>query len=301
MLTSSADPLLPALPWPSAFSLPLLLLFTLLAGCADQASVDAADAPTAIRLYAFDGGHFKLNDVRVFSPPYPDTVNPVTIGNPCFLLVHPRGTLLWDAGLSDEYVSHPERKDIALGRIIMDVTVEDQLRTAGFEMSDIDYVAPSHMHIDHAGNLNKLTSATCLLQQAEFDAAFHSDKPHEMHFDTSTYDEYPEDKVRIIKDGHDVFGDGTAVIYAAPGHSPGHQVMLIRLPETGNIMLSGDLYHLQYNRDNRVNPAIQYDPEASFASMDRVDSLLIANDATLWVQHEPELSDTLIMAPAYYR
>ena len=75
----------------------LCLLFALLLSSCSEGTPTAGDAatqsaePPAIRLYAFDGGHFTLNDVRVFSPPYPDTVNPVTIGNPCFLLVHPRG------------------------------------------------------------------------------------------------------------------------------------------------------------------------------------------------------------------
>ena len=275
----------------------VLLAFS---SCGEPTMVATNEAPAELRLYALDAGKFKLKDVRVFSPPYPDTVNPVTIGNPCFILMHPKGNLLWDAGLSDEFVGNPEMKDMELGSVIWDKTVESQLNEIGLVPGDIDIVAPSHMHVDHAGNLNKFPQATCLLQQAEFQAAFHGDDPEKLHFHPADYDEFPEDNVQIIGDGHDVFGDGTAIIYAAPGHSPGHQVLLLRLPKTGNVMLSGDLYHLQYNYDNRVNPAIQYDAEASFASMDKVDSLLDVHAATLWVQHEPTLSDTLRFAPLYY-
>ena len=271
----------------------LLAAALLLGGCAQE--------PEPLRLYAFDGGRMRLNDVRIFSPPYPDTVRPVTIGNPAFLVVHPEGTLLWDAGFSDRYVGGPsERRELALGTILMDRTLEDQLADVGYGVDEIDYVAPSHMHTDHAGNLDKLTAATCLLQAAEYEAAFESPDPTHFHFDPADYDAYPAARVEVIPETYDVFGDWRVVIHAAPGHSPGHQVLLLRLAETGNVVLSGDLYHLQYNRDHRVNPSVQYDTAASYRSMEKIDALLAANDATLWIQHEPALSDTLRMAPLYY-
>ena len=99
---------------------------------------------------------------------------------------------------------------------------------------------------------------------------------------------------------HDVFGDGSVRIISAPGHTQGHQTLLVALANTGKIMLSGDLYHFEVSRTLRRTPEFNTDSQQTLASMDRVERLLESENATLWIEHNHKLSESLKKAPAYY-
>ena len=110
------------------------------------------------------------------------------------------------------------------------------------------------------------------------------------------------DHTKVIGGERDteVFGDGTVVLVSAPGHTPGHQVLLLRLANTGPLLLSGDLYHFAESRALRRAPTFNHDAEQTFASMDKVEALIAAEGATLWIEHEMALAETLDLAPAFY-
>lgn len=179
------------------------------------------------------------------------------------------------------------------------VALADQLAALGLTPADIDLVAFSHLHFDHVGSANLFPEATLLIQAAEYQAGF-IDRDSTI-FEPDLYLGLAEAPRRILSGDHDVFGDGRVQLIAAPGHTPGHQVLLLRLPETGNLVLSGDLYHFRISREQRRVPAFNTDRAASLASMQKVEDLLKREGATLWIEHDQALADTLELAPAYYR
>jgi glyoxylase-like metal-dependent hydrolase (beta-lactamase superfamily II) len=97
-----------------------------------------------------------------------------------------------------------------------------------------------------------------------------------------------------------VFGDGSVMIVATPGHTPGHQSLLVRLPKTGAVLLSGDAVHFKDNWDNRRVPAPNADKEQTLASMQRMSDLLVKNHAQLWINHDKSQSEQQKHAPDYY-
>jgi glyoxylase-like metal-dependent hydrolase (beta-lactamase superfamily II) len=111
----------------------------------------------------------------------------------------------------------------------------------------------------------------------------------------------PEHPVKMLEGDHDVFGDGSVTILATPGHTPGHQSLLVKLPETGAIVLSGDAVHFQGNWDNRRVPSINTDQQSTATSMERIAGVMVKERAQLWINHDKAQRDTLKMAPGFYQ
>lgn len=277
--------------------LPLLLLlsgslFPLPAGRRDTPGPGAG----GLRLYVFDTGRITAFDASVLSPGV-DSGRTITLGNPSFLIVHPEGTLFWDTGLADSLTARPEgvREEFAL--MAHQQSLLGQLQALGVDPGAVDYLALSHLHTDHAGNANYFKNATMLIQQPEW-AAASGPYPGKYLFAPQLYREVK--KRRVLHGDHDVFGDGTVVIKSAPGHSPGHQTLFVRLPRTGPVLLSGDLYHHARNREHRRMPVFTFDFVQSRASMERLEHFLQQRQARLWIQHDPAFADTVRYAPHAY-
>jgi glyoxylase-like metal-dependent hydrolase (beta-lactamase superfamily II) len=110
----------------------------------------------------------------------------------------------------------------------------------------------------------------------------------------------PEHPVTKLEGDHDVFGDGSVTIIATPGHTPGHQSLLVKLQKTGALVLSGDAVHFKSNWDNRVVPSINPDKDKTLASMQRIADVLAKEKAQLWINHDKAQHDSLKKAPGYY-
>jgi len=106
--------------------------------------------------------------------------------------------------------------------------------------------------------------------------------------------------VTKLEGDYDVFGDGSVTIIATPGHTPGHQSLLVKLPKNGALVLSGDAVHFKSNWDNRGVPSGNTDKEKTLSSMQRISDLLAKEKAQLWINHDKAQRDTLKMAPDYY-
>jgi glyoxylase-like metal-dependent hydrolase (beta-lactamase superfamily II) len=173
-------------------------------------------------------------------------------------------------------------------------TLKAQLQAIGYAPSQIDFLALSHWHGDHTANIDQFTKATWIVQRPERDAMFAASGG-------SAFASLRNQPTKILEGGdYDVFGDNTVVIKAAYGHSPGHQVLLVNLKNTGPVLLAGDLYHYPEERGTRKVPDFEFNPAQSLASRAAIERFLTASGARLWIEHDRSLFKTLKIAPDYY-
>jgi N-acyl homoserine lactone hydrolase len=251
-----------------------------------------------VKLTVFNCGELRFDNVTAFGLANEETdVREMIV--PCYLIEHPRGRLLWDSGLPLSVAGQGEMDVPGGGRMSYATSIVQQLAHQGLEPADIDLLAMSHFHFDHVGGANALRTSLLLIQQTEYDAAFLHPEKFPI-FDTSLYPDLHFAPKRLLNGDHDVFGDGQVMIISAPGHTPGHQVLLVRLKKTGPILLSGDLYHFRVTRELRRTPSFNTNTQDTLKSMDKVERLIKASGATLWIEHDMALARTLRLAPAFY-
>jgi len=247
-----------------------------------------------MRLYVFDCATLKDRDPGTYGLTR-DQVGSVNMSDPCFLVVHPRGTLLWETGLNDAVYNRPEGGGVRHDKI--DKSLKSQLAEIGHQPSDITYLAISHLHGDHSGNANDYARSTWIAQKAERDFMFGKNLPETVH--PQEYAALKNSKTILIQGDHDVFGDGSVMLIFTPGHTPGHQSLLVKLPKTGPVILTGDLYHFPAERTRHTFP-IADKQEQTAASRAKIEALLQKTGAQLWIQHDIVGNAKLKRSPAYY-
>jgi glyoxylase-like metal-dependent hydrolase (beta-lactamase superfamily II) len=169
----------------------------------------------------------------------------------------------------------------------------------GYAPSDIEYLAFSHYHYDHIANANQFASATWLARKIERDALFSAQPPNKVN--PANYSALKNSKTILIPtDDYDVFGDGTVVIKLAPGHTPAHQVLFLKLKKTGPVVLSGDLYHYPEERKLKRVPKFDADPRQTAETRERIEEFLKESGAELWIQHDFIANSKLKKAPQFY-
>jgi glyoxylase-like metal-dependent hydrolase (beta-lactamase superfamily II) len=217
-----------------------------------------------------------------------------------YLIVHPRGTLLWDTGVIPDELVKPEGAVEA--RATVHKTLREQLAQIGYKPSDITYLALSHNHYDHSANANNFAGATWLVQKAERAAMFPEPPPQTPTTAQMRFSALKNSKTTLLDGDHDVFGDGSVIIVATPGHTPGHQSLLVNLKKTGPVLLSGDLYHYPSERTLKdFTPfAALGNAEKEVESKAKVETLLKQKKATLWIQHDILAYEKLKKSPAFY-
>jgi glyoxylase-like metal-dependent hydrolase (beta-lactamase superfamily II) len=178
-------------------------------------------------------------------------------------------------------------------------SLKAQLAELGYSPSDITYLALSHYHYDHTANANEFASATWLVRQVEREAMFAERPPGTTQ--PSTFSALHDSKTLILKsDEHDVFGDGAVIIKSAPGHTPGHQVLYLKLAKTGPVVLSGDLYHYPEERALDRVPTFEFNQEQTRATRVAIDAFLKKTGAQLWIQHDFYGNAKLKKSPSFY-
>jgi len=264
-------------------------------------------APVPIKLYVFDGGTLESDPARYELTKEDVKVTQLSVA--AYLIVHPKGLLMWDTEAVPDSEWSPtgvpvrQRLTLADGQerfVTIARPLGAQLQAAGHKPADITYLALSHYHWDHTANAGMFAGATWLVRQIERDAMF-SDKATGTSR-PQTYAALRNSKTVIITaDEHDVFGDGTVILKAAPGHTPGHQVLYVKLPETGPVVLSGDLYHYQAERTMGKYPTFEFNKDQTRVSRAAVDTFLMKTKARLWIQHDLTAHEKLKKAPQYYQ
>ncbi|MET0339754.1 MAG: N-acyl homoserine lactonase family protein [Polyangiales bacterium] len=270
-----------------------LALVSLSAGAAQASGTGAS-----VRLYTLDCGRIDTTDLSAFSDTGEYDGRGGSLSAPCFLITHAKGILLWDTGLGDEIAATQGGIDVdPTTHIRVDTTLHEQLAALGKTESDVTHIAFSHLHFDHTGNAKRFTSSSWILNKREL-AWARSEEARGL-VDLESLANFNVPKQVLIDGDHDVFGDGSVRILRTPGHTPGHQVLLIRLANAGNVILSGDLYHTKENEKEGRVPSFNVNRADTLASFDRVARLLRNKRARLYVQHAPEDVAALPRFPAY--
>ena len=267
------------------------LLVALVSAALIVATAGAAHAELQ-RLYVLDCGTNLGKDQSRWSPGVNEG-KPIEFSDNCYLLRHTKGLLLWDTGISDAVAAMPNGLVTANGAIIQSraKTLAAQLAELGVKPADVTYVAVSHTHGDHVGNVALFPTSTVLIQGAEYEWAMAGqNKP--AFAATQKFEKLAGD--------HDVFSDGSVMILSTPGHTPGHQSLLVKLPKTGNLVLSGDAVQFQDNWTHKRVPSMNTSKDQTVASLERIAKVLADEKATLWINHDKPQSATLRYAPAYY-
>jgi len=219
-----------------------------------------------------------------------------------YLIVHPRGTLLWDSGTIPDELVKPGGTTVE--RATVHKTLSGQLAEIGYKPGDINYLALSHYHYDHSANANQYSGSTWLVQAPERAAMF-PDTPPANPIDPNVaakFSALKNAKTTILNGDHDVFGDGSVVIISTPGHTPGHQSLYVRLAKSGPLVLSGDLYH--YPSERTLKDFLPFGGRGNdaqeAASKAKVEALLKDKGATFWIQHDILADAKLKKSPAFY-
>ena len=286
--------------------LPLLIGLWGGVGRAPTVAAPAAPPPKSLRLYVFDCGVLNISKegverYHVATAEVGETRMPV----PCFLIAHPKGTLMWDVGVIPDRLVEAQAQRGARSNInptaaaVVTRTLESQLAQIGYRPADMTFVAISHAHRDHTANLDEFASSTWLARPAERDFMW---KGNNERVDPSFYTRLRDSRsIALEADEFDVFGDGQVVVKSAPGHTPGHQVLVLRLSKTGRLMLGGDLYHYPAERTfHRAPPDNEFDVRQSAASRAAIEEYLRQTKTTLWIEHDFGANAKLKKAPAYY-
>jgi N-acyl homoserine lactone hydrolase len=255
-------------------------------------------AASEVRLYTLDCGHATFKDMSSFSDTGEYDGKSGEVAVPCFLIRHPKGDLLWDLGLGDHFAAPPEGTDVAPGvHVIVPTTLASQLQTLGLTPKDVKYIAFSHLHWDHTGNANAFPDSIWIMNSTELAAG--SLLPPPPGVLPETWSAVKTAKAETIDGDYDVFGDGSVMILRAPGHTPGHQVLKLKLAKSGTVILSGDLWHQRSSRDFKRVPTFNASRADTLASMGRVETILKNTAGRLIVQHDMKDYNALPKPPAW--
>jgi|RhiMethySRZTD1v2_1073278.scaffolds.fasta_scaffold00044_64 N-acyl homoserine lactone hydrolase len=251
----------------------------------------------SVRLYVFENGSIRGLDPKLFNFTR-EELKEVDFTNTSYLIVHPRGTLMFDSGAVEDSHFKGDGTPVTEGIMTATKPLLPQLASAGYKPSDITYFALSHYHSDHTANANAFAGATWIVQKAEREFMF-ADKPQGI-IQPAQYSALRKAKTELLdNENFDVFGDGTVQVLAAPGHTPGHQVVFVRLPKRGPVLLAGDLYHYPEERTTGRIPTFEFNAEQSKVSRARVEAFVKQVGAQLWIEHDIATHAKLPKAPAY--
>jgi len=255
----------------------------------------AQSAPN-LRLYVLDGGLLINARPESYGLTKADVAES-DMSVPVFLIVHSRGSVLWDTGLGDDLINRPGT-ETGFGRVVT-ASVKDQLAAIGYTPDRITFLALSHTHFDHVGNSKDYLGSTLLMQRPEWQSVFADNLPRPP-LEFARFSGLKTSKTVLLDGDHDVFGDGTVVIKSMPGHTPGHQSLFVNLPRTGPVVLAGDLYHYPAERVKHTMPPREAAEGVTAASRAAMEAFLAKTGATLWIQHDLVHWRQLKKSPEYY-
>jgi N-acyl homoserine lactone hydrolase len=267
-------------------------------------SANAQQPPQSLRLYVLDCGIITPANVDAYGLK-PSEMAETKMVTPCYLIAHPRGSLMWDTGEIPDSAFKDGVSPQKLNAFTVDKPLLPQLAAIGYTPANITYMALSHYHGDHVANASLFAGSTWIVQKGDRDPIL-APRPNPQPAtgrvgDPSFFVGLEKSKAIILNnEDHDVFGDGTVVIKSTPGHTPGHQSLYLKLAKTGNVLLSGDLYHYPEEITYKKVPTFDTSKEQTEKSRENIEAFVKQNNAQLWIQHDWTTGIKRKMAPAYY-
>jgi N-acyl homoserine lactone hydrolase len=224
-----------------------------------------------------------------------------------YVLKHPKGNVIFDTGNNDKTITDPEgwwgplAKAFGL-KMTKDDAIPVQLAKIGLKVEDIKYVAVGHMHLDHGGNVGQFKNSTLVVQDDEMKAAWWPDVGYSVFYIPGDFADTKNMKVVRLNGDFDLFNDGTVRLFKAPGHTPGSQFMVVKLPKTGPVILTSDVVYLKENLDKNLIPPIPgtWGPTDSYRSYDRIRHIRDVENAQIFYGHDPEIFKATKKAPEFY-
>tara|TARA_R110001632_G_scaffold47202_6_gene119613 strand:- start:12956 stop:13786 length:831 start_codon:yes stop_codon:yes gene_type:complete len=259
------------------------ILFFLLAisivSCKDAEKKESTKP--VVKLYALEGGSILVKKLEVFSQDTTYTGQTKQFTDAYYVISHPKGNLMWDAGLPEGLViPEPFNEPSGVFAVQRPDSLVNQLNSIGFKIEDFTYFAMSHSHFDHTGHANYMKGATWLVQETEYNAVAGDSTKIDPSIKELT-------DIKKLNGDYDVFGDGTVVIKSMPGHTVGHQVLYVDLGLEQPVLLTGDLYHFQENRDSKRVPSFNYNVAQTLESMAKFEAFAKEKNANVFIQHSP--------------
>ncbi|TKD50731.1 N-acyl homoserine lactonase family protein [Sphingomonas baiyangensis] len=243
-------------------------------------ALDSAQATAGVRLAGFECGRIVQPDLGRFN----DTMRFVgerrEFAAGCFVVRHPKGVLLWDTGISRAMAERSQ------GRMTFVAPIADRLKALGLAPADVTHVAISHAHADHTGDTASFGGAELLIGAGDWETVqrLGADDPQRAAFSPWLTNGA---RVTPVSGDRDIFGDGSVMMLRMPGHTAGHSALLVRLPNAGAVLVSGDQYHFRENRAVRGVPTFNADRADTLASHDRFETIAANLKARVVIQHDP--------------
>lgn len=260
---------------------------------------DTAKEPGKIKLYTLNCGTVDVADMNAFADDGTSKGQKAHLANPCFLIRHPKGILLWDTGYQEDltdqkngvvFYEHFHKK--------MQHKLSEQLKQLGLTPADITYIAFSHLHDDHIGNANLFAQSHWLVQEREHAQLFSAESRSEVDY-FKLYAKLVTAKTTLFQDNFDVFGDNTVLIKWMPGHTNGSTVLRLRLDHAGSVLLTGDLYTHADARTHNSVPVFNANKQATLESRQKFEMLAKDEAAKVVIQHEKTHIDAMPTFPKF--
>jgi glyoxylase-like metal-dependent hydrolase (beta-lactamase superfamily II) len=272
----------------------------------------SAQSPQGMKMYVFSSGALTIgkNILQNLGPT--DTIQ-VPVG--FFVIMHPKGNVLFDTGNNDKILTDPSYWGPffkALNPVVTpDIAIDAQLGKIGLKPDDIKYVVVGHLHLDHGGNVGKFPNATLVVQKDEIRNAFWPEPgtagpyiPGDVAPLRSALGEAIPNKGKMVQltGDMDIFGDGSVVVKRWVGHTPGSQMLLVRLPKTGPIILTSDNVYFRENVEKNILPnvSLAYDPAGILGAYEWIRYMQATEKADFFTAHDPDAFKALKKPPEFY-
>ena len=236
-----------------------------------------AQAPAEVTLARIDCGTGATPTVvsERFTDTYQHAGLKLTFTFSCYLIKHGNDYMVWDTGFAPGGGPNAPK-----------VGIVDRLKEANVTPEQVKFVGISHFHGDHTGQLAPFANATLLIGKGDWDGV--TATPPMQGANVAGFKLWIDEKRKVepLSADKDVFGDGSVVVLRAPGHTPGHSILLVNLKELGAVLLTGDLVHFRENYDSGGIPSFNFDRAATAASIDRLKKTAANLRATVIIQHD---------------
>jgi glyoxylase-like metal-dependent hydrolase (beta-lactamase superfamily II) len=264
-----------------------------------------AAGPAGMRLYVFSSGSLGGFPKGALQIGGQGNIDWAPVG--FYVIKHPKGNVIFDTGNNDKTIQDadgwwgPLAKGFGLKMTANDA-MDAQLAKIGLKTSDIKYVVLGHMHLDHAGNMSKFPNATFVIQNDELKAAWWPDPGYSVYYIPGDFADSKKYNIVRLNGDLDLFSDKSVEVMRAPGHTPGSQFAVVRLPKSGSIVLTSDVVYLKESLEKNLIPPIPgtWSPMGMYEGYQRVRLVRDTEGANIFFAHDPDVFKATKHAPEYY-